>query len=180
MCRRRYTTATPEYSVRHRFRASSLGVNSHTWRHFGHHFVSTHTSPIALPYNLDGSLCLVKFPLTERGDRREGWAGGRSCLAGTTSLHAFITADPSSLFHHARSERLCELLTNMSSSPPPYLLPLSNTVDLPPKYQDALRDVEQQFDLPTDKLQEIVKQMLWEFETGLREEPTAETVDTFM
>lgn len=64
-------------------------------------------------------------------------------------------------------------------SSPEYLLPLP-TANLPQSHQDALRDLEQQFDLPTTKLQEIVKKMMWEFETGLKQEPTAETKDTFM
>ena len=57
---------------------------------------------------------------------------------------------------------------------------MPSTVELPQSHQDALRDLEQQFDLPTSKLQEIVKQMMWEFETGLKQEPDAKTKDTFM
>lgn len=63
---------------------------------------------------------------------------------------------------------------------PPYLLPLNNTVELPEKTQAALDEIEQQFDLPTKKLEEIVEQMLWEFGKGLSEQPTKETKDTFM
>ncbi|ORY46308.1 hexokinase-domain-containing protein [Leucosporidium creatinivorum] len=63
---------------------------------------------------------------------------------------------------------------------PPYLLPLNNTVELPEKTRAALDSIEQQFDLPTKKLEEIVEQMLWEFGKGLSEQPTKETKDTFM
>ncbi|SGY20713.1 BQ5605_C016g08132 [Microbotryum silenes-dioicae] len=64
---------------------------------------------------------------------------------------------------------------------PSYLLPLPQDAgDLPEKHQHALAELEQQFDLPTDKLQEIVKQMLWEFEQGLTQFATAENKDTFM
>lgn len=63
---------------------------------------------------------------------------------------------------------------------PPYLLPLNNTVELPAHYQAALNEIEQQFDLPTKKLEEIVEQMMWEFGKGLSEQPTKETKDTFM
>ncbi|BGO91558.1 hypothetical protein NBRC10512_003218 [Rhodotorula toruloides] len=63
---------------------------------------------------------------------------------------------------------------------PPYLLPLPNVATLPPKLQAAVDDIEQQFDLPTDKLREITDQMLWEYNKGLSELPTDETRDTFV
>ncbi|KAK4049502.1 hypothetical protein OIO90_005453 [Microbotryomycetes sp. JL221] len=63
---------------------------------------------------------------------------------------------------------------------PPYLQPLISTVDLPPKHKQALDDIEQQFDLSSDKLKEIVEQMLWEYRKGLSELPTKETKDTFL
>jgi hypothetical protein len=39
--------------------------------------------------------------------------------------------------------------------------------------------VERQFDISTQKLDEITKQMLWEYGKGLSELPTDETRDTF-
>lgn len=64
---------------------------------------------------------------------------------------------------------------------PSYLLPLpKGAASLPPKLASALKDVEQQFDISTDKLHEITKQMLWEYGKGLAELPTDETRDTFV
>lgn len=64
---------------------------------------------------------------------------------------------------------------------PHYLLPLPEGADkLPTNLATALRDVEQQFDISTDKLKEITKQMLWEYSKGLSELPTDETRDTFV
>ncbi|GAA6001383.1 hypothetical protein JCM10207_006636 [Rhodosporidiobolus poonsookiae] len=64
---------------------------------------------------------------------------------------------------------------------PPYLLPLpTGGVEVPDKLQAALDSIEQQFDLSTETLEKIVKQMLWEFNKGLSELPTDETRDTFM
>lgn len=64
---------------------------------------------------------------------------------------------------------------------PHYLLPLPEGADkLPSNLAMALRDVEQQFDISTDKLKEITKQMLWEYSKGLSELPTDETRDTFV
>ena len=63
---------------------------------------------------------------------------------------------------------------------PPYLLPISTAVELPEKTRAALEDLEEQFDLPTKKLEEIVEQMLWEFNEGLTKHATPETKDTFM
>ncbi|GAA5886185.1 hypothetical protein JCM6882_004292 [Rhodosporidiobolus microsporus] len=65
-------------------------------------------------------------------------------------------------------------------SSPAYLLPLDATVDVPQKLQAALNEVEQQFDLSTEKLKEIVDEMVRSFEKGLAELPNDETRDTFM
>lgn len=63
---------------------------------------------------------------------------------------------------------------------PPYLQPLISTVDLPQEHKDAIAEVERQFDLSSDKLQEILKQMLWEYRTGLKEYATDKNKDTFL
>ncbi|GJN90556.1 hypothetical protein Rhopal_003568-T1 [Rhodotorula paludigena] len=63
---------------------------------------------------------------------------------------------------------------------PPYLLDLPRVAQLPKELDSALADVERQFDTPTQKLKDIVDQMLWEFGKGLGELPTDETRDTFM
>lgn len=63
---------------------------------------------------------------------------------------------------------------------PAYLTPLDATVDVPPKLASALEDIEGQFDLNSDKLKEIVEEMLRSFAQGLRELPNDETRDTFM
>jgi hypothetical protein len=63
---------------------------------------------------------------------------------------------------------------------PSYLLPLDATVEVPAKLASALEEIEGQFDLNTDKLKEIVEEMLRSFAQGLRELPTDETRDTFM
>ncbi|BGP40176.1 hypothetical protein JCM10449v2_004134 [Rhodotorula kratochvilovae] len=63
---------------------------------------------------------------------------------------------------------------------PPYLLPRSTAVDLPPALEAALDDIERQFDTPTDKLKAITDQMLWEFGKGLAEHANDDNRDTFM
>ncbi|BGP16477.1 hypothetical protein JCM10213_007917 [Rhodosporidiobolus nylandii] len=63
---------------------------------------------------------------------------------------------------------------------PSYLLPLDSSVDVPHKLRAALEDLESQFDLPTDKLNEITDEMLRSFAQGLSELPNDETKDTFM
>lgn len=65
-------------------------------------------------------------------------------------------------------------------SSPDYLLPLPQGTQLPEPMQQALHNVERQFDISTRKLDEITKQMLWEYSKGLSELPTDETRDTFV
>ncbi|CEQ39556.1 SPOSA6832_01095 [Sporobolomyces salmonicolor] len=68
-----------------------------------------------------------------------------------------------------------------SHQSPPYLLPLNASLaTLPPALDEAISDVERQFDLPTEKLQQITEKMLWEYNKGLSELHTDETRDTFM
>lgn len=63
---------------------------------------------------------------------------------------------------------------------PSYLLPRSDLVQLPETHSKALDKIESQFDLPTEKLQECLKQFLWEYNKGLGEYHTPETKGTFM
>ncbi|GAA5850645.1 hypothetical protein JCM8547_001943 [Rhodosporidiobolus lusitaniae] len=61
---------------------------------------------------------------------------------------------------------------------PHYLLPAQQLDEAP--LQAALEEIEQQFDLSTDRLKTIVDEMIRSFEQGLSELPTDETRDTFM
>ncbi|GAA5965888.1 hypothetical protein JCM8115_000734 [Rhodotorula mucilaginosa] len=65
-------------------------------------------------------------------------------------------------------------------SSPAYLLPMPQGTKLPSALEQALHNVERQFDISTQKLDEITKQMLWEYGKGLSELPTDETRDTFV
>lgn len=65
-------------------------------------------------------------------------------------------------------------------SSPAYLLPMPQGTKLPSALEQALDNVERQFDISTQKLDEITKQMLWEYGKGLSELPTDETRDTFV
>ena len=58
---------------------------------------------------------------------------------------------------------------------PDYLQPLSTTTPLPPATLAAIQEIEQQFALPTEKLQEIVDRFLWEFEHGLASSENSHT-----
>ncbi|KAL8281177.1 hypothetical protein RQP46_006535 [Phenoliferia psychrophenolica] len=62
---------------------------------------------------------------------------------------------------------------------PPYLLPMPGQAEMHPPTLAALQDIEQQFDLSTTKLKEVLAQFLWEYKKGLAELPTEETRDTF-
>ncbi|KAK4704421.1 hexokinase, partial [Phenoliferia sp. Uapishka_3] len=64
-------------------------------------------------------------------------------------------------------------------TPPPYLLPMSESTEMYPPTLAALQDIERSFDLPTAKLKEVLDQFLWEYKKGLAELPTDETRDTF-
>lgn len=63
---------------------------------------------------------------------------------------------------------------------PSYLLPRSDAAELPAATSEALDRLEHQFDLSTDKLKEILKQFLWEYNKGLSEYATEENKGTFM
>lgn len=65
-------------------------------------------------------------------------------------------------------------------SSPAYLLPMPQGTKIPSALEQALHNVERQFDISTQKLDEITKQMLWEYGKGLSELPTDETRDTFV
>lgn len=65
-------------------------------------------------------------------------------------------------------------------SSPAYLLPMPQGAKLPSALEQALHNVERQFDISTQKLDEITKQMLWEYSKGLSELPNDETRDTFV
>lgn len=62
----------------------------------------------------------------------------------------------------------------------PYLLPLSDAAQLDGPLLEAVKDVEREFDLPTQKLNQILDKFLWEFGKGLSEEATADTQDPFL
>lgn len=63
---------------------------------------------------------------------------------------------------------------------PSYLLPRSELAELTPAHSEALDRIENQFHLSTEKLQDCLKQFLWEYEKGLGEYHTEETKGTFM
>lgn len=58
---------------------------------------------------------------------------------------------------------------------PPYLLPRSDLVELPASTAEALDRLEHQFDLPTEKLKQILDQFEWEYKQGLKESPDPKT-----
>ncbi|GAA5935323.1 hypothetical protein JCM3775_006239 [Rhodotorula graminis] len=58
------------------------------------------------------------------------------------------------------------------ASSPSYLLPRTSQDELPAALDQALTDVENQFDTPADLLKQITDRMLWEFNKGLAGAPT--------
>ena len=66
-----------------------------------------------------------------------------------------------------RSPRSLEFAKMVNYVSPDYLQPLSTTTVLPAATLKAIQEIEQQFALPTEKLQEIVDRFLWEFAQGL-------------
>lgn len=72
------------------------------------------------------------------------------------------------------------LQSTFAMGSPSYLLPRSDLAELSPAHNQALDRLESQFHLSTEKLQDCLKQFLWEYEKGLGEYHTEETKGTFM